>query len=126
MKSQKNFVVVITRLRSRFNDCEPELARVEAALKILPREILSMIPASSRRARQEGISALAVRRHRCRPLLQGSIDFGGQLQPMPVNKFGNVRIIENINADFFSLLHTQKGTGHRSVVADRLYRLTRS
>src|SRR5262249_4664584 len=118
-EGQKKFLVEIARVAGPFHIDEAELSRVSSLVQICTRHGVGVIPAASSGSGNKLISTTAIRRNHGGTHLVGPIHFGGNQLPVPVDKFGNTAIVDDVHRRHFSFAHAQHGPGGAAVISDR-------
>src|SRR6185437_1626221 len=103
------------------NHQEAELSGVSSAVEIVHRHRVRVIPARARRRGRELVTPGAVRWNHRRSFFLGTIDVGGNQQPVKVYELRRIRLIDYVHRDRRAFFHAHERTGRGAVVADRAH-----
>ena len=103
---------------ARVDHDESELARVGPFVQIVHRHCVGVVPTRACRSRRKPKLAVAMRRNGRRFLLFHAVNFGWNQKTVPVDKFGRVRVIDNVHSDGLAFAHAEYGAGRSAVVSD--------
>src|SRR5882724_701993 len=118
VEGQENFCVILRGIILRLNVEKTELTGVRAAFQIASGRAVCVIPTRARRLRNERVSLRAVRRNKGSAFLHGAGHLRRNCKAVPVDKFGMLRLIFNLDRNVLTLAETEDWSGNRAVVAD--------
>jgi hypothetical protein len=117
-EGEEELLIVVAGIGGGIDVEESELAGVGAAVQIGHRHGVRVVPAGAGWCGCELVSAIAVRGDRRSVFFLDSVDFGGNEETVPVDEFGRVGVVDDVDGDWLALLHAEDGAGRGSVVTD--------
>ncbi len=115
---QVMFLIVAAGIIRSFDDQKAEHPGKTAAVQIVHRHGVSVIPARAGRRGRELIAAASMRRHCRRAFFLRSVDIGGNQQSVKMHKLRHVGLIDHVHRDRHALLHPQPRPRRGAVVPD--------
>ena len=104
---EKDLLVVAPRVMRGVDHEKTKLAGVGAAMQIQHGLGVRVVPARTCRFGDELIAPAPMRRYRRCTFFLSSINVRGNEQTVPMHKFRNIRVVDNLYADALALSHPQ-------------------
>ena len=117
-EGEEDLLIVLAGVVAGVDVKEAELAGVGAFVEVGIGHGVGVVPAGAGGARGELIAAAALWRDEGCGFLFDPVDFGGDEQAVPVDEFGDVGGVDDVDGDGLALAHAQDGAGRGAVVAD--------
>src|SRR2546427_3188667 len=112
------FLVVFPWVFSGIDIKESVLAGISPAMEIGEGHGVRVIPAGARGARSELVAVAPMRRNHGRALFFRAVHFGRNELPMPMDEFGHVSIVDDVDGYRFALAHADQRARRGSVITD--------
>ena len=112
------FLIEVAGIIRSLDDQEAEHSGKTAAVQVVHRHGVGVVPASAGRRGRELIAAASVRRHCRGTFFLRSVHIGGNEQSVKMHKLRHVGVIDHVHRDRHALLHPQPRTWRGAVVPD--------
>ncbi len=112
------FLIVVAGIVRSLDDQKAEHSGIAAAVQVVHRHGVRVIPARAGRRGRELIAAASVRRHHGRAFFLRSVHVGGNQQSVKMHKLRHVGVIDHVHRDRHAFLHPQPRPRRGAVVPD--------
>ena len=117
-EGEEEFLIVVAGVGGGFDIDEAELAGVGALVQVGHGHGVGVVPAGAGGRGRELVGATAVGRDGRRFFFFDAVDLGGNEEAVPVDEFGRVGVVDDVDGDGLAFLHAKDRAGRGTVVAD--------